>query len=113
MPLHPTHPLYKLFNPDAPEMPEEEKAKLKSATYECGCHCGYIKYAVTLNPPLPEYEVLDCNCSMCRKAGYLLVCKSTPLAYLPRFILHFLASTLALLLRKLLYHELHKVWTIA
>lgn len=76
MPLHPTHPLYKLFNPDAPEMSEEEKAKLESATYECGCHCGYIKYAVTLTPPLPEYEVLHCNCSMCRSAGYLLVCKS-------------------------------------
>lgn len=34
----------------------------------------FIKFAVTLSPPLPEYEVLDCNCSMCRKSGYLLVC---------------------------------------
>jgi hypothetical protein len=53
-------------------MPEQEK---KSGTYEAGCHCGYIKFSITLSPPLPEYEVLDCNCSMCAKAGYLLVCK--------------------------------------
>ncbi|KAI1318733.1 hypothetical protein F5Y16DRAFT_406220 [Xylariaceae sp. FL0255] len=25
-----------------------------SGTYEAGCHCGYIKFAVTLSPPLPE-----------------------------------------------------------
>ncbi|KAK1772467.1 Mss4-like protein [Phialemonium atrogriseum] len=50
----------------------EEKAK-ESGTYEAGCHCGYIKFSVTLSPPLPEYKVLDCNCSMCRKAGYLLI----------------------------------------
>lgn len=49
-----------------------------SGTYEAGCHCGYIKFSVTLSPPLPEYKVLDCNCSMCRMGGYLLVCKFTP-----------------------------------
>jgi hypothetical protein len=54
-------------------MAEEEK---KSGTYEAGCHCGYIKFSVKLSPPLPEYEVLDCGCSMCAKSGYLLVCKS-------------------------------------
>lgn len=54
-------------------MAEEEK---KYGTYEAGCHCGYIKLSVRLSPPLPEYEVLDCGCSMCVKSGYLLVCKS-------------------------------------
>ncbi|TPX13167.1 uncharacterized protein E0L32_006367 [Thyridium curvatum] len=44
-----------------------------SETYECGCHCGYIKFAVTLSPPLPEYEVMECHCSVCRRMGYLLV----------------------------------------
>lgn len=48
----------------------------RSGTYEAGCHCGYIKFSVKLSPPLPEYEVLDCGCSMCAKSGYLLVCKS-------------------------------------
>lgn len=47
-----------------------------SSTTEAGCHCGYIKFSVTLSPPLPEYKVLECNCSICRKSGYLLVCKS-------------------------------------
>lgn len=46
----------------------------EAATYECGCHCGYIAFAVTLSPPLPEYKILECNCSICRRAGYLLVC---------------------------------------
>lgn len=72
-------------------MAEEEK---KSGTYEAGCHCGYIKFSITLSPPLPEYTVLDCGCSasespcisrcvrltrcyqICAKSGYLLVCKS-------------------------------------
>ncbi|KAB5586012.1 Mss4-like protein [Coniochaeta sp. 2T2.1] len=52
---------------------EEGKEKKPSGTYEAGCHCGYIKFGVTLSPPLPEYEVLDCGCSMCAKSGYLLV----------------------------------------
>ncbi|ROW12879.1 hypothetical protein VPNG_04689 [Cytospora leucostoma] len=41
--------------------------------YEAGCHCGYIKFDVTLSPPLPENKVLNCNCSACRRFGYLLV----------------------------------------
>ncbi|KAI1376040.1 hypothetical protein F4677DRAFT_445755 [Hypoxylon crocopeplum] len=49
---------------------EEEK---QSGTYEAGCHCGYIKFSVTLSPPLPEYKVLNCNCSACTHLGYLLV----------------------------------------
>ncbi|KAJ4189238.1 hypothetical protein NW755_006057 [Fusarium falciforme] len=49
---------------------EESKAE---ATYEAGCHCGYISLSVTLSPPLPEHEVLHCNCSICRRGGYLLV----------------------------------------
>ncbi|KAI1403669.1 hypothetical protein F4819DRAFT_450076 [Hypoxylon fuscum] len=53
------------------EKPQEEKKD--SGTYEAGCHCGYIKFSVTLSPPLPEYKVLDCNCSACTHLGYLLV----------------------------------------
>lgn len=64
----------------------EEKVE-ESGTYEAGCHCGYIKFSVTLSPPLPEYKVLDCNCSMCRKAGYLLICKSHPVALPPARLL--------------------------
>ncbi|POS71327.1 hypothetical protein DHEL01_v210277 [Diaporthe helianthi] len=42
-------------------------------TYSAGCHCGHIQFSVTLSPPLPEYKVLQCNCSACRRFGYLLV----------------------------------------
>lgn len=47
----------------------------QSGTYNASCHCGYIRFAVTLSPPLEEQRVLDCNCSICRRMGYLLVCK--------------------------------------
>ncbi|KAG5769113.1 hypothetical protein H9Q69_012528 [Fusarium xylarioides] len=42
-------------------------------TYEVGCHCGYISLSVALSPPLPKHEVISCNCSICRRGGYLLV----------------------------------------
>ncbi|KAK8133868.1 hypothetical protein PG984_005880 [Apiospora sp. TS-2023a] len=51
----------------------EEGKKANSSTHECGCHCGYIKFSVTLSPPLPEYEVVNCNCSACTRFGYLLI----------------------------------------
>ncbi|KAI6781529.1 centromere protein v [Emericellopsis cladophorae] len=44
-----------------------------SATYNAGCHCGHITFSVTLSPPLPEQQVFNCNCSICRSAGYLIV----------------------------------------
>jgi hypothetical protein len=54
-----------------------------SETYQCGCHCGYIKFSMTLSPPLTtkapgdatgdNYKVLNCNCSACSRFGYLLV----------------------------------------
>ena len=33
-----------------------------------GCHCGAVRYEV-LAPD--EIEVKECNCSICRKTGYL------------------------------------------
>jgi hypothetical protein len=33
-----------------------------------GCHCGRVLIEV-LAPP--DLELLDCNCSMCRRSGYL------------------------------------------
>lgn len=33
-----------------------------------GCHCGAVRFEIDV----PEaIEVLDCNCSMCAKTGYL------------------------------------------
>ncbi|KAF5647483.1 triacylglycerol lipase II precursor [Fusarium sp. NRRL 25303] len=61
------HPMFaayleKLANGGGPEV-----------TYEAGCHCGYIGLSVALSPPLPKHEVINCNCSICRRGGYLLV----------------------------------------
>jgi hypothetical protein len=34
-----------------------------------GCHCGGVRFRCTL--PSCEVELLDCNCLMCRRSGYL------------------------------------------
>ncbi len=36
--------------------------------YRGSCHCGGIEYTVEGEPK----QVLDCNCSHCRRKGYLL-----------------------------------------
>ena len=33
-----------------------------------GCHCGAVRFEAEVPPAV---EVLDCNCSMCGKTGYL------------------------------------------
>lgn len=33
-----------------------------------GCHCGRVRIEV-LAPP--DFELLDCNCSLCARSGYL------------------------------------------
>ncbi|KAK5125003.1 hypothetical protein LTR85_001193 [Meristemomyces frigidus] len=48
----------------------------KPTTYEGNCHCGLIRYTVTLPDALaPEgtEKILRCNCSICTKNGYFLV----------------------------------------
>jgi hypothetical protein len=37
-------------------------------THTGGCHCGRVRFEVTAPAHL---DVTDCNCSICRKAGYL------------------------------------------
>ncbi|HTJ45341.1 MAG TPA: GFA family protein [Kofleriaceae bacterium] len=39
-------------------------------TYEGSCHCGAIRYQVTMEPPT---KAMSCNCSICRRTGALLV----------------------------------------
>lgn len=36
-------------------------------TYEGGCHCGKVRFRVKADLA----EVLDCNCSVCTKKGFL------------------------------------------
>jgi hypothetical protein len=35
--------------------------------YEGGCHCGAVRFRVTVH----DRRVEDCNCSVCRKKGFL------------------------------------------
>jgi hypothetical protein len=46
-----------------------------SATYTGNCHCNNVKYTVTQSPPLndPSCEVIECNCSICSRNGYLFI----------------------------------------
>lgn len=37
-------------------------------THSGGCHCGRVRFEVQAPA---EIEVLDCNCSICTKSGYL------------------------------------------
>lgn len=35
--------------------------------YEGGCHCGAVRFQVILENP----KIIECNCSICRKKGFL------------------------------------------
>lgn len=36
-------------------------------TYQGGCHCGSVRFRVTVD----QHEAIDCNCSICRKKGFI------------------------------------------
>jgi hypothetical protein len=38
-------------------------------TYQGGCHCGKVRFTVTAD--LAKEQVVDCNCSICTKKGFL------------------------------------------
>ena len=38
-----------------------------SKTYEGGCHCGAVRFSVTVD----KHDALECNCSICTKKGFL------------------------------------------
>jgi hypothetical protein len=35
--------------------------------YEGGCHCGAVRFSVIVE----EHKAIDCNCSICRKKGFI------------------------------------------
>jgi hypothetical protein len=41
----------------------------KQMSYEGGCHCGAVRFRIAVTPA--EQVVSDCNCSICRKKGFL------------------------------------------
>ena len=38
-------------------------------SYEGSCHCGAVSFTVAADPPS---EAMSCNCSHCRRKGFLL-----------------------------------------
>lgn len=44
-------------------MPSQQQ----SAIYEEGCHCGRVRFQVEVK----AHRAVDCNCSICRKKGFL------------------------------------------
>ena len=54
-----------------PHLPQFDENNCQ--TYTASCHCGAVQYDVVLSPPLPEWKVISCNCSICSRSGYLLV----------------------------------------
>lgn len=41
---------------------------MEAKTYKGSCHCGAVTFEATLDLESP----MDCNCSLCSRAGYLL-----------------------------------------
>jgi hypothetical protein len=41
----------------------------ETKTFQGGCHCGAVRYEVTLEPPTKAFA---CNCSICSRTGWLL-----------------------------------------
>src|SRR5882762_7502654 len=42
------------------------------SSYSGNCHCGTVKYTVR-TPSLSDSKVISCNCSICRRNGYLFI----------------------------------------
>lgn len=42
---------------------------MSNPTYHGSCHCGAVQFSVTM--PTPTFG-MACNCSICRRAGWLL-----------------------------------------
>jgi hypothetical protein len=42
-------------------------SKINDQIYQGGCHCGRIRFQVRIN----LIEAIQCNCSICRKKGFI------------------------------------------
>ncbi|OZJ01594.1 hypothetical protein BZG36_05468 [Bifiguratus adelaidae] len=43
------------------------------SVHDAHCHCGAIAYTVKLSPSIATHKVTRCNCSICRRNGFLCV----------------------------------------
>ena len=47
----------------------KKKTATTDPSYRGGCHCGLVVWEINVDPR--DATVLDCNCSICRKKGFL------------------------------------------
>lgn len=54
-------------------MAPSTETSTSSKIYSGGCHCGSNRYSTSISPSLddPESKVIQCNCSVCSKNGYV------------------------------------------
>ena len=45
---------------------DAKESKKEKRAFEGGCHCGAVRFRITVDEPL---EGIDCNCSICTKKG--------------------------------------------
>jgi len=53
-------------------VPAQEEI-VKRTTHRVNCHCGAVKFLMTLEEPFPAYKINRCSCTVCTKNGYELV----------------------------------------
>ena len=65
----------------APLQPPWSEPNGISASYDLHCHCGAVRYSITLSPPLYQeqaegrerWTAIECNCSHCERVGAINV----------------------------------------
>ena len=50
-------------------MESSSQPPIAQPIYSGGCHCGAVRFQVRVDPS--QVQVEDCNCSICRKKGFL------------------------------------------
>ncbi|KAF2469648.1 uncharacterized protein BDR25DRAFT_46756 [Lindgomyces ingoldianus] len=63
-----------MVSPNAPTVHSLVSTK-PGRKYQASCHCQLVRYTVTLSPGLDDLDswVVECNCSICSRNGYLNV----------------------------------------
>jgi hypothetical protein len=56
--------------PETGEFPPKQHGE--RVTYSGSCHCNAVQYKVT-HGNLQENQAIECNCSICKRNGYLFI----------------------------------------
>ncbi|KAK3398566.1 Mss4-like protein [Sordaria brevicollis] len=69
------------YHPTPYDGPEPSAEIENGVVYHGSCHCGAVKLAVKTNGPLDKTykeRVMECNCSICQRGGYIWIYPSHP-----------------------------------